>query len=654
MRIDDLLTQLSRVRKSGAGWTALCPGHPDKNPSLSVTEGDDHRILMNCFYGCTVENICAALTIRVSGLFSGAGDGNVRKENAKAAPPRTKAVPPFEGTEQTVDEMQAGLVRNRQCQEYIERRGISLKVATSLKWGFMPCWSFRDDEGKTVRKPGLAIPHYVNERLVGIKFRTIDNLKLFSQVPGSVITGLYGAELLDRTTEEVLVLEGPEDCALAISYGWNATAINSASTHRLNRSDVKLLCRYKRIYLVGDHDIAGVKTMNEVGAQLPPEKVIRFPSYGYKDVGDLWRADPQNFAERLRRILRLARASRNHFELDDLLSEDELRLGAPVDRYVVERLVPLNGITMFFSEEKGGKSTLVTYISKCVANKLPVFGKYQTLQMPVVVMDLEATDNDITEYLQYFKDLGPNKIRYFTRSTGVPALDSPALIEICKRWRPLILIESFTKFASRESGQGVQTDVFHPGHVSRFFDKLHNLCAAGATILMTHHSTRADAERYADSHQIGAAVVRAYAVISRDRPKLKRVRLECKLARGAEPVSENLIAFPVIAQTGHFGLEAPSNADMDRLLGYLAEQAAKGQRCKKEDVKRGLKMNRNRVVELIDVAVKTGIVEIQGDGFLALPLPQKSVLDNSIPIFDENRTQEADTDNTSDKKTVIN
>ena len=38
MRAEEFVSRLEKVRKSGNGWTALCPGHKDKKPSLSITE----------------------------------------------------------------------------------------------------------------------------------------------------------------------------------------------------------------------------------------------------------------------------------------------------------------------------------------------------------------------------------------------------------------------------------------------------------------------------------------------------------------------------------------------------------------------------------------------------------------------------------------
>jgi hypothetical protein len=46
--------RLQGVQRSGKGFKALCPAHPDRTPSLSVTEGQDGRVLLHCFAGCAL------------------------------------------------------------------------------------------------------------------------------------------------------------------------------------------------------------------------------------------------------------------------------------------------------------------------------------------------------------------------------------------------------------------------------------------------------------------------------------------------------------------------------------------------------------------------------------------------------------------------
>ena len=57
------------ARRSGAGWIGRCPAHEDRSPSLSIREGDDGRVLLHCFAGCSIESICEAVGLKVSYLF---------------------------------------------------------------------------------------------------------------------------------------------------------------------------------------------------------------------------------------------------------------------------------------------------------------------------------------------------------------------------------------------------------------------------------------------------------------------------------------------------------------------------------------------------------------------------------------------------------
>jgi hypothetical protein len=69
MNLEAILNRFQRVQRNGNGWIALCPAHADKNPSLSIREGNG-RTLLHCFAGCSVEAICAARGIEVRDLFT--------------------------------------------------------------------------------------------------------------------------------------------------------------------------------------------------------------------------------------------------------------------------------------------------------------------------------------------------------------------------------------------------------------------------------------------------------------------------------------------------------------------------------------------------------------------------------------------------------
>jgi hypothetical protein len=67
--IELVLSRLEKVKKTGKGYIALCPAHPDKSPSLSLKEGSDGRVLIHCFAGCTADQVVNEIGLQMSDLF---------------------------------------------------------------------------------------------------------------------------------------------------------------------------------------------------------------------------------------------------------------------------------------------------------------------------------------------------------------------------------------------------------------------------------------------------------------------------------------------------------------------------------------------------------------------------------------------------------
>lgn len=68
--IELVISRLSGVRKTGYGrWTACCPAHDDRSPSLLVTERDDGSIGVHCFSGCDVSAVLGAIGLTLGDLF---------------------------------------------------------------------------------------------------------------------------------------------------------------------------------------------------------------------------------------------------------------------------------------------------------------------------------------------------------------------------------------------------------------------------------------------------------------------------------------------------------------------------------------------------------------------------------------------------------
>ena len=67
--LNEFLSRLDSVKSRGQGrWSARCPAHNDRSPSLSVS-GGDKGILLRCFAGCGVSDILKSLSLEAKDLF---------------------------------------------------------------------------------------------------------------------------------------------------------------------------------------------------------------------------------------------------------------------------------------------------------------------------------------------------------------------------------------------------------------------------------------------------------------------------------------------------------------------------------------------------------------------------------------------------------
>lgn len=71
---DRIVKELERLdcrvkERSDGQATSNCPNHDDRHPSLSLSRGDDGRVLLHCHAGCEPEDVVAALGLELKDLF---------------------------------------------------------------------------------------------------------------------------------------------------------------------------------------------------------------------------------------------------------------------------------------------------------------------------------------------------------------------------------------------------------------------------------------------------------------------------------------------------------------------------------------------------------------------------------------------------------
>ena len=98
MSAQQIATTLGNAKKVGNGYLASCPvphhgqGNGDKNPSLSVTDGEDGNILFKCHGGCDQHSVFS--TIKDMGLLPQLPDRPEYLASIKPMPTSSMATPP--------------------------------------------------------------------------------------------------------------------------------------------------------------------------------------------------------------------------------------------------------------------------------------------------------------------------------------------------------------------------------------------------------------------------------------------------------------------------------------------------------------------------------------------------------------------------------
>lgn len=183
--VQRVLKRMQEVKRISNGWTARCPSHDDRHPSLSIGTGADGRILLKCHAGCSADAIVSRIGLELRDLFPpsprlrGAGrrDG-ARAEYARPAAPKADTSPKNHAEPPRNLEREAEFARN--CRDDLNadenalvymwrRRGIG--PATACAWGVGVAGIRRDATGAIISAIWtLPILSHVPPRpLIGVK-----------------------------------------------------------------------------------------------------------------------------------------------------------------------------------------------------------------------------------------------------------------------------------------------------------------------------------------------------------------------------------------------------------------------------------------------------------------------------------------------------
>jgi hypothetical protein len=265
--------------KQGRSWR--CPAHDDRNASLSVTEGDDGRVLVKCFSGCEVDRIVAALGLELADLFERRGDGGPTPAGNRA----TTQLPDL-----TVE-------------RYAEAKGLPSDFVRGLgisdykdsRWPHrvlrMP-YRAADGAEKSIR-----IRKELHKRPDGSDYR-------FLWTKGSK-TMPYGLERLrgctvagpgDTPSPSIAIVEGESDAHTLWHHGFAAIALPGAASWRDGWGEY--LTDFAQIYVIVEPDRGGEAVMGWLARAAIKDRVWIVDLGEYKDASGLHLADRDRFKQR--------------------------------------------------------------------------------------------------------------------------------------------------------------------------------------------------------------------------------------------------------------------------------------------------------------------------------------------------------------------
>ena len=280
--LEKVLDCLEGVRQSNGSWKALCPAHDDHKPSLSISEGDDGRALVNCFAGCETDEVLARLGLRMADLFVST---NGHRKRFGPTPPKRNAT-----------------LQRCTLNDYSQAKGLPVDFLSGL--GLV--------DRKYQRKAAVRIPYFAEDGQEStVRFRialekTEDGDERFRWRTGSKAMpyGLWRLEKI-RKVGWVVLVEGESDAQTLWYHGIPALGIPGADTWK--REWAGYLEGVERIYVMVEPDKGGETLRGALTTTASiRDRIYLVELSEHKDASGLYLSNREGFKDNLKAVLRNA------------------------------------------------------------------------------------------------------------------------------------------------------------------------------------------------------------------------------------------------------------------------------------------------------------------------------------------------------------
>jgi len=173
-----------------------------------------------------------------------------------------------------------------------------------------------------------------------------------------------------------------------------------------------------------------------------------------------------------------------------------LRMKLPKDLFLVENLIPEQGLAVLSGNPENCKSWALLHIAQCVATGEPVFGKFKVKKGNVLIFDEESGLYEACKRIQIIKPKFATKVFIFL-DKGIK-VDNPEHIEniikiIQEKNIKLVIFDPFISIHNKSENSSDE--------MQRVIEALRKLTVEGATVLFAHHNRKEQASSKKTSSQ---------------------------------------------------------------------------------------------------------------------------------------------------------
>lgn len=519
-RVGRVLEKLGRTKRSGAGYVARCPAHDDREASLSISVGDDGKVLLHCFAGCSFDAIRAALDMAPGELF--ADNTNGRSNGASHGPEKEERT-----TSLTLAEFAA---HKKLPAEALAFYG----VHDAIRFG-RPCVEFdyrrRDGtQARTRQRIGLS----------GKRFT-------WKGDGGEIVAYEPDQGALARAQRYVVVVEGESDTLTLLYAGFPALGVPGADATRVLRPEH--FEGLSRVFVVheggqgGDTFATKVPELVKSFGFSGDVHVLKMPG-GAKDPSGLFVRDPGAFPDAFQRLLRDAVTPPHRFDAlwKTVAERGSLTTRPAPRRWLLQRpddetcgmanpvgILPLGKAGLLIAQGGVGKTMALVQLAVSVATGRRWFDHYLVATTGRVLLALAEEDEEEVDRRLYEAGIAmrltdaqraqvgervvalglSGYVTALVAQDGQQSVETDVLSFFRRKlaegnWT-LVVLDTLSRFA----GGDTEKD---NAQATRFIQTIESLCRApgSPTVLIAHHTnktSRTDGSKTSSSHARGATAL---------------------------------------------------------------------------------------------------------------------------------------------------